>query len=142
MIKRPECFFFVAIMISSLLACASDRRWPSFDIEINDRPDEEKFYITLKSHDHRYLCLDSEAWPNRLGQLHMGGAVVEASSGVYEAESYNFGYCPGGCEVFRIPPGGKLDGFISYDVFGDMVGADKLSDKHLIFSASPYPCEG
>ena len=141
MIGRPWRIFLFAVLASSLLACTGDRFEPVFDVEINDRPDGRRFDLALKSYDSRYLCLEFEAWPNKFGQIHMGGAVLETSSGVYEAEIFNFGYCPGGCGVFRIPPNGRLEGFIGYSQFEAEIDVEGESDRRLIFSASPHLCD-
>jgi hypothetical protein len=52
----------------------------------------------------------------------------------------DFGYCPGGCGIITIPPGGVLEAMIDYDVFGDEAAIAEATERILSFSAQPFYC--
>lgn len=136
----------ILALSSSVVALASNRVFasdpPRYRVEINDRPQQKRFVVALRSLDNRSLCIDLEKWPNRRGQLHFGSTWVklDTSEGSYPARDENFGYCLGGCTI-RIAPRSVLTGFIGYAQFGRPAAILVLKQRQLRFAVTPRVCK-
>jgi hypothetical protein len=111
-----------------------------FRLNIIDDHDSKRFRIELLSLTDEWLCIDQYGWPDSWGRLHFAGRLVHVAIGesVFPIRDYNMGY-PGG--EFRIPPGGKLKGFISFAEFDAELAADPEAERELIFRPVPYVCD-
>lgn len=117
---------------------------PMFNLSVTDNAELQRFELLLRSSDNRPLCMDVEQWPNQLGQVDWHGrrGVLHSQEGSFSAEDANFGFCPGGCGVIKIAPGGEHRGFIPYSEFGDPKAIVRLQDRHLDFTVVPRVCAG
>lgn len=146
--KSHRCAPVFGSIFLLLTSCAhmSDMNQPAdkaaYELGVVDAPNKDRFDITLRSHVDRKLCLTRDQWPSKAGQLHMGSdrAQLEVGDKRLPAADANFGYCPGGCEVFEIPPHGNLSGFIAYEAFGSTAEIKREKNRRLNFSVAPYFC--
>ena len=118
---------------------------PKYTLQIEDRPNERRFLLTLTSLDSRVLCIPVEKWPNIYGQLHFGAswARLESGGATYNARDNNFGYCidkNGGPCLIRLEPGANLKGFIGYAEFGAVSRIGALKTRRLIFPVITWVC--
>ena len=115
----------------------------SYHFTVTDRPDLNRFILTVKSTDPRPMCLYTDKWPNRLGQLHFGSTWVSLTArGVtLRAHDSNFGVCRGdaSCYIY-LPPGGTLTAFIGYEQFGDPAEIAALAERELKFPIALFRC--
>jgi hypothetical protein len=115
---------------------------PRYRLVIKDNPTAERFELTLHSEDSRAICLGQGGWPNRLGQTHWGSQWVklESNNRVFPARDWNFGSCDGAECATRVPPYGKLTGFIGYAEFGNPKDIAVLPERRLHFDPLLYVC--
>lgn len=146
MVKINVVIMFGIVACSFVAACVHhiDRtfsRPPDYDLVVTDEPSLRHFQLHLKSKVDFPFCIESESWPNSLGQpeagsqrikLHWKGGEASAKSGFEE-------YCPGGCETV-IPAGGTLIGQVGYDAFGDPEWVLSLTDRRLEVKLTPFRC--
>lgn len=140
----------VTTIIVALVACACTataiRTRPPLDhytLLVNDDEEKRRFDITLTSYDSRPLCVSEESWPNSSGKFTSdnGDVFLKIDSVVLPARTKLLSaYCPGGCGEHSIRQGEPLQGYISYDAFGDAGKLTKDSKKTLIFKVFPYYC--
>jgi len=143
--KSVDCFLGVLIIAAVCLCSCSiqppkiTERPPSFRLETIDHPEERRFEIALVSLDDRRLYIHREMWPNSRGNLHFGSTWVtlETPSGILPARDDNWGYTVGGLGVFIIEPGSRLEGFISYENFGDPEALETVTQRKLHFETFP-----
>lgn len=127
-------------VLLALFACSVDGitrpETTDYDLKITDNSPSMSFDLVFQSHSASSLCLTIEQWPSRTGQLNTGSdlARVQFASGrEIAARDENFGYCPGGCGQYRIPPHGELRGVIAYDAFDDPEVLKVAAQKKLLF---------
>lgn|SRR5215831_17968129 len=114
-----------------------------YHFQITDRPDQQRFVLTLRSTDKRPICIYRDKWPNGFGQLDFGSTWVtlHASEKLLPARDTNFGICGGDESCYmRILPGQELSGFIGYEQFGKPEEIAKLARRKLHFPVSPLVC--
>jgi hypothetical protein len=113
-----------------------------YRLTVSDRPDLNRFVLTLKSLDERPLCLNVNQWPNYFGQVHFGSIWVKlvSNQGTYPARDENFGSCIGPSCVIHIAPGSALTAFIGYKEFGTPAKIAGLSRRRLHLIVSPSVC--
>ena len=86
-----------------------------FTLEVRDAPEARRFDLVLVA-GASSICFGIEQWPDRNGRVDTGSiARVVTDAGTFEAQSYNFGYCPA-CEL-RVPAHRRLSSSVSYDEF-------------------------
>ncbi len=115
-----------------------------YRFQVTDRPDQQRFVLTLRSADKRPICIYRDNWPNGFGQVNLGAmrVTLKSSEGEIRAHDTNFGFCAGDASCYiRILPGGTLTGFIGYEQFGKPKTIAKLARRELRFRVSPIVCE-
>lgn len=139
-------FLSAGAMLTLLTACVSAPQRPSeegFSLDVVDNAAEQRFDLTLVSHDAKPLCIQMEAWPSQSGLMPTQNfaAVLIGQQGEWLSESDMFSaYCPGGCGEHRIEPNSQLKGFIAYRAFGDPRQVAEMPEKRLRFSVKPFYC--
>lgn len=130
----------------ALCSCAHEFLRPASDrykLNVLDNVEKHRFEVSLQSSDDRALCVSVENWPNPSGRfsvekedvfLQIGNDWIPVNSPLMSA------YCPGGCGELRIEPHGHIEGFISYEVFGDVKVIEGALTKQLNFPIAPYYC--
>ena len=143
-LRRLASLFALLALGAGLAACATGilrADAAEYSLKVEDNPAAQRFDLVLTANGSRALCLTSEQWPSRVGQLHMGGDATLTSKGLtLPARAENFGYCPGGCGRYRITSGHPLRGFIAYEAFGDAQRLALDADKQVTFKVSPFVC--
>jgi hypothetical protein len=117
---------------------------PRVQLKIIDEPTERRFVLTLRSLEHKPVCLRYYQWPNSLGQVDDGPrrATLRSREGTYPARDHNFGYSVGAGGTLRILPGSTLTGFVAYSEFGNPALVQKLTHRELHFNVIPHFCDG
>jgi hypothetical protein len=113
-----------------------------YGLTIRDLPSAKQFELTLRSLDHRPICVEIRRWPNRFGRVHFGShwVILHTGKGIYPAINENFGRCVGpGC-IIHIAPGKTLTGFIRYSAFGNEKQIAALPSRRLQVDVEPVVC--
>ena len=123
-------------------ACASlpviaDR--PPLEFEFS--PASDAFEVRLANPSAYERCIVSESWPNSAGWIHFSSDIVfvDVDSERFPLRDRNVGYCPGGCEVVRIPPHGSVSAKLPYIEFPSLSAPPPHSAK-LILRPNETPC--
>jgi len=137
-----------ALLGSSLLLLAGCTSSPieratkeAFSIDVTDDPKTQMFIVSLRSHDARKLCLTREQWPRGGDVFSDGVATLQTDDGTVPADAKSYGYCPGGCALVELPPGGELTERISYGAFGDPDVVARSGRRILHFTVEPFYCD-
>ena len=136
------------LLLVALTACVSctrveTRAATKFEVVTSDSPESQRFEVGLISKDDHKLCVDFADWPNGFGQVHLtsGLAVLVTESGSVDSNGVSFGYCPGGCRsVYVVEPSARLDGFVSYAMFGDPADVARRKERKLVFDTHARVC--
>lgn len=132
--------------IAWLCSCAEKITRPEsghYKLNVTDNTKEHRFDVSLESFDNRALCISIESWPNSSGSFTVEKSDTFLQVGVdrLPAKSKLMSvYCPGGCGEYRVEANGSLEGFISYEVFGDPERLAAAHGKYLDFPVKPYYC--
>lgn len=129
-----------------LAAACTPRDMPPRDSQdfrfvVTDSRDEQRYELKLSA-GASAICIGSDNWPNRFGQVHMGSltAAVVAGDRRLPARDHNFGYCVGpGCEI-RVEAGRHIDGFIPYAEFPGHADVVDSPERRLEFALRPQEC--
>lgn len=115
---------------------------PRYRLDIKDNPAAERFELTLRSLDHRMICLARGSWPNQGGHIDWGSqwVRVQSKNRSFPARDWNFGSCEGDDCTLRVPAQGKLVGFIGYSEFGDPKEIAALPKRRVHFNPLVFVC--
>ena len=116
-----------------------------YELVIRENYEERRFEVHVNSTTSRTLCIDSDSWPNDLGQVHYASDRVHVTSRGKEfpVRDRNFGYCVPTREYdcYRVlPPGGAVYGFIAFSEFDQEMWDDPRAERHLVFEIGPVAC--
>jgi hypothetical protein len=104
-------------LILLLASCVGTQgRTPNTVFNATDDAGHHRFVLTMQNLSRHQICVSPSYWPNDKGYIPETSAKISVNIGdaTYPLSTFDE-FCPD-C-VFKIPPKGKITGYLSYDAF-------------------------